>query len=46
MLPFIVIVLILIGSVIGQILFGKTENTEQKGSADMGSRERYRSRKA
>lgn len=48
MLPFIIIVLILIGSVVGQIVFGNNDQatTDRQTSDDINSREHYRSRRA
>ncbi len=46
MLPLIVIVLILVGSVVGQIVFGNNESTTDQASDNVNSREHYRSRRA
>ncbi|WP_242335020.1 hypothetical protein [Limosilactobacillus urinaemulieris] len=47
MLPFFVIIIILIGSVVGQIMFGdKTNNDDQTAGKHVASRNSYNSRKA
>ena len=47
MLPFFVIIIILIGSVVGQIMFGdKTNNDDQAAGKHVASRNSYNSRKA
>lgn len=47
MLPFFVIIIILIGSVVGQIMFGdKANNDDQTAGKHVASRNSYNSRKA
>lgn len=47
MLPFFVIIIILIGSVVGQIMFGnKADNDDQAAGKHVASRNSYNSRKA
>lgn len=47
MLPFFVIIIILVGSVIGQIMFGtKTNDDGQVTGKHVASRNNYNSRKA
>ncbi|MCI1975501.1 MAG: hypothetical protein LKJ51_06235 [Limosilactobacillus sp.] len=47
MLPFFVIIIILIGSVIGQIMFGnKNTDDDQMAGKHVASRNSYNSRKA
>lgn len=47
MLPFFVIIIILIGSVVGQIMFGnKADNDDQAAGKHVASRNSYNNRKA
>ena len=47
MLPFFVIIIILIGSVVGQIMFGnKADNDDQAAGKHVACRNSYNSRKA
>ena len=46
MLPFFVIIFILVGSVVGQIMFGSKDNSDQTAGKHVASRSNYNSRKA